>query len=191
MLFLLVLLVLICQKGIYGKVMNSLIGPYISHVDRFYNCEQDNHLLPWEWHLRGSHFNPHKPKELQLITGNVTGVNVTLDNSYWGKVILDSRSNNQWKENNFIFYYRRNACQALRSNLPNFFEQIFKKRADDKSACILKPGVYDVNSTPVDWTFPNVPIFPYGQYRFRMMFGIGANLQACLVAETKVLPKPD
>ncbi|XP_052131207.1 uncharacterized protein LOC113209239 isoform X2 [Frankliniella occidentalis] len=177
--FLLVPLILMCQ------------GPYVTYGERFYTCEPDNRLLPWTLRLRGSHFNPQKPKEAQLITGNVTAVNETFDDSCWIKVILDLRSNNQWKENNFVFSFRRNACHALRSNIPKFYEHIFKKRADDKGACILKPGVYAVNNTPIDWSFPNVPIFPYGQYRFRMTFGRGEDLFACWVAETKCLPKPD
>ncbi|XP_052126295.1 uncharacterized protein LOC127749994 [Frankliniella occidentalis] len=190
--FLLVPLVLMCQQGIHGKAIHSVAGPFVTYGERFYSCEPDNRLdLPWKWHLRGTHFNPHKPKEPQLLTGNVTGVNETIDDGCWAKVIVDIRSNNQWKANNFVCSFKRNACQALRSNIPKFFEGMFKKRADDKGACILKPRVYAVNSTPIDWTFPNIPIFPYGQYRFRLTFGRGENLYACWVAETKVVPKPE
>ncbi|XP_052126705.1 uncharacterized protein LOC113206000 isoform X2 [Frankliniella occidentalis] len=177
--FLLVLLVaLMCQEGIHSKPLNSLIGPFIAYAERFYLCEPDNHPLPWSWHLRVTHFNPYKPRELQLVTGNVTFANI--------KVVADNWSNNQWKENAFIFYFRRNACQAVRTNIPGFYESVLKK--ETKGACAVK-GVYEVNNTPVNWTFPNVPIMPYANYRLRIMLGKAENVHGCVAVDCKIVPK--
>ncbi|XP_052122250.1 uncharacterized protein LOC127749169 [Frankliniella occidentalis] len=188
--FQLVLLALVCQEGNPGKVIHSVIGPYIAYSERFYMCEPNSSLLPWTLNLRGSHFNPYKPKKLQLLTGNVTGVNVLLDKHGWTKIILDIRSNNQWKENAFVFNFnKKGACQVCKEQGPNFYKQIFK--GEDKGACIIQPGVYEANNTPVDWINPKVPLMPYGSYRFRLTFGNAENLYACWVIHAKTIPKTD
>ncbi|XP_026287608.1 uncharacterized protein LOC113212944 [Frankliniella occidentalis] len=181
------LLALMCQEGIHGKGINSLMGPYVAYGERFYMCEANNTPLPWRWNLRASHFNPHKPKELQRLTGNLTG-STSLDDSCWAKVIMDTRSNNQWKENAFMANFKNNACQTLKENIPGFYEKIFKTQM--KGACILKPGVYEVNNTSVDWTFPKFAIMPYGHYRFRATVGKAESQYLCIVVECKLIPKP-
>ncbi|XP_026289822.1 uncharacterized protein LOC113214601 isoform X2 [Frankliniella occidentalis] len=190
---LLVPLALMCQQAIHGKRYNSLVGPYVAYGELFYSCDPNNTTLPWNWHLRASHFNPYKPKELQLVTGNVTGVNVAIDDSCWAKVVVDLWSNNQWKENAFIFYFKNGACHALTDNMPGFYEQFFKTQMmqENKGRCIVKPGVYKVNNTPVDWTFPRVPIIPYGRYRFRLSAGKAENVYGCVMADARTVPKPE
>ncbi|XP_052128313.1 uncharacterized protein LOC113211474 isoform X2 [Frankliniella occidentalis] len=175
---------LLCQKSIHGKALNTVYGPYTAYTERFYNCERDN--LPDQWHLRTTHFNPLKPREVQLLTGNLT-VEEPIDDSCCGlKVILDTRSNNQWKENAFIFAYKSNVCRTIKENMPGFYNLFFKKEVN--GACV-KPGVYQVNNAPIEWIFPNVPIMPYGQYRFRLMVHKPDHLIACIVVECRLVPK--
>ncbi|XP_026287854.1 uncharacterized protein LOC113213116 isoform X2 [Frankliniella occidentalis] len=167
---LMTLALITCGKGIQGKGINSVIGPYTAFVERFYNCQPDNRPLPWTWNLRVTHFNPYKPKELQRLT--------------------DTRSNNQWKENAFVFNFIKNGCRALKDNAPGYYEQVLKKR-EVKGACCFKPGVYEVNNASVDWSFPNVPILPYGRYRVRAMFGKADDDYTCSVADARIVPKSD
>ncbi|XP_026286954.2 uncharacterized protein LOC113212465 isoform X2 [Frankliniella occidentalis] len=185
----LIALALMCQSGIYGKAINSFLGPFLSYAERFYMCEPDNRQLPWTWYLRASHYNPLKPNELQRLTGNVTIANEPLDDSCWIKIIVDTRSNNQWKENAIVCHFKKNAYRAIKENVPGFYERFFK-RGDDKEARHFKPRVYEVNNETIDWSYPNVPIVPYGQYRFRVLIGKAENQYACWVVNSRVIPKP-
>ncbi|XP_026285475.1 uncharacterized protein LOC113211339 [Frankliniella occidentalis] len=185
--FQLVLLTLMFNEGDHSKAINSLIGPYIVHAERFYMCEPNSSLLPWTLNLRGSHFNPYKPKELQLLTGNVTGVNGTLNDHGWMKIVMDIRANNQWKENAFVFNFQKSACRAAREHSPNFWKHILK--GEDRGPCILPPGVYEAHNTPVDWSFPKFPSMPYGYWRFRLKFGKAQDLYGCWVIDAKTIPK--
>ncbi|XP_052128315.1 uncharacterized protein LOC113205824 isoform X1 [Frankliniella occidentalis] len=187
---LMALAIITCGQAVHGKGINSMIGPYIAYGERFYMCEPDNRPLPWKWYLRATHFNPYKPKELQRITGNVSGATGLFDDGSWLKVIVDARSNNQWKENAYVFNFKKNGCRVIKENIPGFYEQVLKKR-EVKGVCAFKPGVYEVNNAPIDWSFPNVPILPYGQYRFRLMIGRDEHLNACWAADARAIPKSD
>ncbi|XP_026286794.1 uncharacterized protein LOC113212350 isoform X2 [Frankliniella occidentalis] len=152
-------------------------------------CEPDNHSLRWTWYLRASHYNPLKPNELQRLTGNVTIATDPLDNNCWIKIIGDTRSNNQWKENALVCHFRKNAYRVIKENIPGFYERFFKM-GDDKDARHFKPRVYEVDNGTVDWGSPNVPVIPYGQYRFRVLIGKAENTYACWVANSRVVPRP-
>ncbi|XP_026286185.1 uncharacterized protein LOC113211881 [Frankliniella occidentalis] len=151
-------------------------------------CEPDNRPLPWRWWVRATHFNPLKPKALQRLTGNVTSTSGIFGDNEWAKTIVDVRSNNQWKENAFVFKFNNKACQTLKVNIPGFYEVVLKKR-EVKGACMFKAGVYEFNDAPIDWTCPNVPIMPYGHYRVRIMIGKAETLYVCWVIEAKAIPK--
>ncbi|XP_052125623.1 uncharacterized protein LOC127749837 [Frankliniella occidentalis] len=183
--FLLVPLALMFQEGIHGKAINSLMGPYIVYVERLYMCEPN---LPSPWYVRASHFNPHKPKDLQLLTGNAT-FSSTYDDSTWVKVIIDVRSNNQWKENAFVFNFKKNGCRAFRDNIPQIYKDVFKQGEVKGPNCTLKAGVIKFNNTPANWTFPNFPIMPYGHYRYRVRFGQLEKLYACWAVDGWIIPK--
>ncbi|XP_052131795.1 uncharacterized protein LOC127751777 [Frankliniella occidentalis] len=176
---------LLYQRGIHGKAFNSIFGPYTAYTERFYNGEHDN--LSCRWYLRATHFNPLKPREVQLLTGNVT-IDEVIDDRCGIKGVLDVRSNNQWKENAFVFYYKSNACQKVKENIPGFYNLFFKK-SEIKGTCALKPGVYEVNNAPAEWSFPNVPTMPYGQYRFRVLANKFDRLISNLVVDCRVVPK--
>ncbi|XP_052123341.1 uncharacterized protein LOC113205164 isoform X2 [Frankliniella occidentalis] len=128
------------QADVLGKSFNSFAGPWIGYVDRFYLCEEPNHPLPWRWHLRGTHFNPQKPTELQLLTGNMTFEKEPLDDSTWIKVLMAVWTNNQWKENSFIFHFKDKGCTAIKENMAGFYE-IFFKKTETQGACIIKPKI--------------------------------------------------
>ncbi|XP_052131140.1 uncharacterized protein LOC127751518 [Frankliniella occidentalis] len=182
-------LVLLCQSDILCKNINSFAGPYIVYNERFYMSELKNRTFLWKWNLHATRFNPYKPREIQLLTGNVTGVNVSIDDNCWAKVILDTWKNNQWKENAFVIFVKDKACTHGKINLPGFYEQLFKKR-ETKGACIVKPGVYELKNAPVKLAFPNFPIMPYGRYRFKLTVG-RTELYTCMVSEVTIIPKMD
>ncbi|XP_052126728.1 uncharacterized protein LOC127750128 [Frankliniella occidentalis] len=182
------MLILLCQdEGIHGKAINSFAGPYICYVDRFYNCE-NNVELAWTFRLRVSHFNPQKPRELQRLTGNITGVNTTVDDSLGVKIIVDLWAQNQWKQNAFIYPFPDKGCTLIRVLVPHFYSQILKQK-ETKGKCILKPGIYEANNTPVEWVFPKVPIFPYGRYRTAVIFSKAEKQVGCFTAEAVMIPK--
>ncbi|XP_052122366.1 uncharacterized protein LOC113213664 [Frankliniella occidentalis] len=152
-------------------------------------CELQNRTPAWKWNIHTTRFNPYKPREILLLSGNVTGVNGSLDDNCWGKIILDVWRNNQWKENAFVFFRKDKACTHIKTNVPTLYEPLFKKR-ETKGQCILKPGVYELNNAPVKWVFPNIPIMPYGRYRFRMTGG-RTESYTCMACELTVIPKSD
>ncbi|XP_052122438.1 uncharacterized protein LOC113213503 [Frankliniella occidentalis] len=181
------LLALLCRMSTHGRTLNSFAGPYIAFAERFYNCET-NLSLPWQWAFHPSRFNPYKPRELQLLTGNLTARNVDMDDSWWLKVILDVWANNQWKENAFVLFFKNRACSSLRANTPSFYEHVFKREIKDR--CIIKRGVYEVRNAPIEWVFPNIPIMPYGRYKHRSTSG-KADKYLCLSGEFHAIPKVD
>ncbi|XP_052125380.1 uncharacterized protein LOC113214178 isoform X2 [Frankliniella occidentalis] len=170
----LVALALMCSTAIHGRYINSVMGPYTAYGERFYMCEPDNRPLPWRWFVRTTHFNPLRPNELQRMTGNVTSTSGIIDNSNWATTIIDIRSNNQWKENAFVFKFKNQACQIAKVHAPAFYKLVFKKR-EVNGACIFHP----------------VPIMPYGHYRARVMVGKAENLYSCFVGEARAIPKLD
>ncbi|XP_026289006.2 uncharacterized protein LOC113213990 [Frankliniella occidentalis] len=183
-----VALALISPLGIHGKVLNNFMGPFIAYTERFSLCESNNQPLPWRWHLRGTHFNPAKPRESQLLTGNITGEKYPLDNKSWAKVVIDVRSNNQWKENGFIFSFKDKACQNFKDHIPTVYELFFKKN-ETKGECKIEPGVYEVENGPIRWVFPKFPIGFYGHFRFKLMFGMDEIQYACMSVDCKTIPK--
>ncbi|XP_026284263.2 uncharacterized protein LOC113210464 [Frankliniella occidentalis] len=184
----LVALALIGPTGVPGKAINGVLGPFIAYTERFYLCEPNDRPLPWRWQFRTTHFNPAKPRDVQLLTGNITGVNVTFDNKQWVRVIIDVWSNNQWKENAFIFYFKNKGCMSLRENIPSLYQHIFKKR-ETNNVCRHQPGVYEVNNAPIEWVFPHFPVAFYGRYRFKLMVGLADVLHACLAVDCDAIPK--
>ncbi|XP_026277358.2 uncharacterized protein LOC113205816 [Frankliniella occidentalis] len=152
-------------------------------------CEPDDRPLPWRWFLRATHFNPYKPKELQRLTGNITVTNGTFDDNCSGEVTAAARSNNQWKENAFVARFRNKGCQAVKENIPGFYNLFKDKEVKGTGMCKFPTGLYEVNNAPVNWSFPNFPILPYGQYRFRLKALKAETLMACLLVDAKVVPR--
>ncbi|XP_052126783.1 uncharacterized protein LOC127750141 [Frankliniella occidentalis] len=115
------------------------------------------------------------------------GVHGKVINSVIMKIIADIWSNNQWKENAYVFKFSQ-PCRNFKENVPGFYEQLLRKR-EVKGACLFRPGVYEINDAPMNWTFPNIPIMPYRQYRVRIMVGKAENLHACWVVECRTIPR--
>ncbi|XP_052122110.1 uncharacterized protein LOC127749150 [Frankliniella occidentalis] len=185
------LLTFLCHNKIqHGNALNSFAGPYIIVIEErgAYRCDPPNVQLPWGWNVRPSHFNPNRPREKQLLTGNIAGENVSIDDSSWATIVLDSSSNNQWKENALVLPFKAKACTAFKMNMPTLYN-LFYKKTETKGVCRLKPGVYTVKNNPIDWVFPNLPILPYGRFRLRATVGKAENLHACFSADLKIIPK--
>ncbi|XP_052129807.1 uncharacterized protein LOC127750993 [Frankliniella occidentalis] len=182
------LLALLCQKGTHSKAINSFAGPYTLYTERFYMCELNRSFPAWGWHFRTTRFNPYKPREIQLLTGNLT-VSQPMDDSSWGKIVMDVWAHDQWKENSFVFEFKNKGCTNLKQNIPSFYEHAFKKR-ETKASCIIRPGVYELNDAPVKWEYPNLPIMPYGRYRLKMKAG-NTDPYCCFMVDVRVIPKVD
>ncbi|XP_052128220.1 uncharacterized protein LOC127748621 isoform X2 [Frankliniella occidentalis] len=121
------------------RIHKTCQGPWTANVERFSMCEEPNRPLYWRWFFRTSHYNPQKPTELQLLTGNKTGRDVPYDDSLWMKISFAVWSNNQWKENSFVMYFQDKACSNIRDNLfPDFYRKVYKK-TDTTGVCTISP----------------------------------------------------
>ncbi|XP_034239136.1 uncharacterized protein LOC117644059 [Thrips palmi] len=170
-----------------GKAINSYAGKYIVYTDTFYMCDAEN---TWNWNLKTTHWNPAKPNELQRITGWLNGTLTTVTDANWVNILMDVRSNNQWKQNAFVFKFPNGACTTIKKQIPEFWNVIFKLPRSDKTPCSIPPQLYEVNDEPIAWLFPSVPIMPYGMYRFRLTSGLpGKPPVACFVVECHTVPK--
>ncbi|XP_052126203.1 uncharacterized protein LOC113215181 isoform X2 [Frankliniella occidentalis] len=181
-LYMLVTVTLVNHEGTDAKAIKSFAGPWIVYADRFSVCENEG---DWKWNLRVTHFNPQKPNDLQLISGNLT-VSRSVNDSSWARANLAVRNNNQWKQNAFIFEFKDKACSLVTVHIPGFYRTFFGKVRDP---CVLRAGLYEVDREPIDWTFPKVPIMPYGHYLFKLRFGYEKDTVACVLAECHVVPK--
>ncbi|XP_034236947.1 uncharacterized protein LOC117642645 [Thrips palmi] len=169
-----------------GDQYTSFAGPFLAYVHRLYPCQTNGSTT---LHIRASHFNPAKPWMKQTLTGN-TSMTFTITDVYWGRARMDVRSNNQWKENAFVFKLPGGACSILRGNIPSLFRILYNGvAADPKSPCRIPKGTYEFEDEPVDWVFPNAPIMPYGFYRFLGSFGLGSTIETCITAECQIIPK--
>ncbi|XP_034238092.1 uncharacterized protein LOC117643358 [Thrips palmi] len=145
--------------------------------------------------IRASHFNPARPYDLQTISGNLTFKEDMRDN-YWSRVDLAVRSNNQWKENAFVFNFPKLGCTAIREHAPDFFRVVAKYSGaptDKAIPCVIPAGVYVVKNESVSWTFPNFPVIPYGRYRFRVTSRSSSTSRTpvlCLEVDCEAIPKP-
>ncbi|XP_052129708.1 uncharacterized protein LOC113215648 [Frankliniella occidentalis] len=106
------------------------------------------------------------------------------------RVVVDTRSNNQWKENAFIFNFPGGSCSAA-SQHTKCFETLTGKLLRKEKPCGLNPGVNILSDTPMDWSFPYFPIMPYGTWRFRLSYGQTGQKRAsgCHIAEAVTIPK--
>ncbi|KAK3908601.1 Eukaryotic translation initiation factor 3 subunit E [Frankliniella fusca] len=111
-------------QGEGSKAINSFAGPYTAYADRIYMCDPDRQYR-MKWVLRTTHFNPRKPAELQLMSGNMT-LTVPITDSLAGNATVDRWANNQWKENAFKAVFPNGACQHTRRNIPGFFKLLFR-----------------------------------------------------------------
>ncbi|XP_052124715.1 uncharacterized protein LOC127749667 [Frankliniella occidentalis] len=187
----LVVVALTSQLRVNGGVINSFAGPYIVYVERFYHCGPPYDKLPWKWNFHITRFNPKTPKEIQRLNGNITAGNGTYDNAGWAKLNLDIMSNNQWKENNFIFEFKKRGCQNMKDHVPFVYEAFFNKGKESKNAeCKIEPGFYDIKNAAMTWVFPKFPVMPYGHYRARFIAGNKIPF-GCWVAESRVIPRYD
>ncbi|XP_026281095.1 uncharacterized protein LOC113208356 [Frankliniella occidentalis] len=185
----LVVLALMSHSGILGKAINSIMGPYIFYLERMYACEPQKQALPWRWYFRTTRFNPYKPREPQLLTGNMTG-DAAVDDSCSGKIKAAVWSNNQWKENAFVFAFKNRVCTSLKENVPSVWDLFFKSREEKGDVgCTIKTGFYEYDNVPLRLVFPKVPVLTYGRYRVTVTASKAGDLYHCMEAEGRVTPK--
>ncbi|XP_034238324.1 uncharacterized protein LOC117643504 [Thrips palmi] len=182
---------LLALGNVRSKNINNFAGPYIAFGHKFDPCPSDGTI---EVLIRASHFNPARPYDLQTISGNLSSKEDMKDN-YWSRVEMAVRSNNQWKDNAFIFNFPRLGCTAIREQVPDLFRIIAKHSGapTDKAApCVIPAGVYVLKNESVSWTFPNFPVIPYGRYRFRVTSRsiTSRTTLLCLEVDCEAIPKP-
>ncbi|XP_034231875.1 uncharacterized protein LOC117639920 isoform X2 [Thrips palmi] len=179
---------------VQSKAIKTFAGPYIAFGHTFDVCPSENlHVL----NIRASHFNPFRPFELQVLVGNATFREDMMDN-FWSQVHMAVRSNNQWKENAFVFNFPNVGCSAIRDHVPDLYRMLAKQSGasmDKTVPCRLPAGVWPFKNEPVNWSFPNFPIMPYGRYKFRVSARSNSNkdlrsLSACLEVDCEVIPRP-
>ncbi|XP_034240745.1 uncharacterized protein LOC117644986 [Thrips palmi] len=119
-----------------------------------------------------------------------------IEDDFWLYVDLALRNNNEWKENAFMIKFPNVGCTALRDQAPSVFGIIAKSTGaptDKKERCFIPKGQYDVNG-PVNWTFPNFPIMPYGRYRLHLRT-LGDPykdpiVRYCAILDCEIIPRP-
>ncbi|KAK3926236.1 GTPase Obg [Frankliniella fusca] len=109
--------------------------------------------------------------------------------SLQGRLVLDSRSNNQWKENAFVFNFPNGACTGLFQNA-GFIKQMLGHQYREKPCAVL-PGAITRTDYPLKVAYPNIPVLPYGEFRGRAMANyIGIrDPAACFAVDFVVNPK--
>ncbi|XP_034232282.1 uncharacterized protein LOC117640127 isoform X2 [Thrips palmi] len=141
------------------------------------------------------HFNPVRPFDNQILSGNMTFRVDVMDN-HWTFVDFAVRSNNQWKENAFIMNFPKTGCSSLRENVPDFFRIIAKysgASTDKAVPCRVPAGRYIFSNEPVNWTFPHFPVMPYGHYRIRARArpsSTSTRINFCMILDVEAIPKP-
>ncbi|XP_034252467.1 uncharacterized protein LOC117651944 isoform X2 [Thrips palmi] len=179
---------------VHSKSINNFAGPYIVFGHRYDACQSEGTFL-----LQGriSHFNPKRPYDLQSFFGNIT-LKEDFKDDYWASATMAVRSNNQWKENAFVFNFPRKGCSAVREQMPDLYRLIAEVSgaavADKAAPCVIPKGNFVIaEPRPVNATFPNIPVLKYGRYRYRATLRrtrTSPSLLACLELDCEVIPKP-
>ncbi|XP_034232191.1 uncharacterized protein LOC117640074 isoform X1 [Thrips palmi] len=182
------LLPLLAFHFVLSKRINSFAGPYIAFAHSWESCPSDKTL---ELLFRPSHFSRSRPYDLQTISGNISFKGEITDN-----ILTDADlaiwSNNQWKENAFIFRIPRSGCSVVRDDIPDFFRILTKYNGARRDPCVVPAAHSVLKNEPVNWTFPHFPIMPYGRYRFQFRARKTREGPAilCVSVDCEVIPKP-
>ncbi|XP_034231402.1 uncharacterized protein LOC117639642 [Thrips palmi] len=168
----------------------SARGPYIAYGVQPICCPSENE----QFSLRLSHFNPQRPYDPQMISGYLT-FKEDFGDGYMTSVAIDKRSNNQWKENFFLMKFSNMGCSAMRNQIPDLYRIFVETTGAPKSKkvpCVIRAGHYIWKNESVNWNFPNVPIVPYGHYRFRLRCAANdtGKVHMCVEVDGHAIPKP-
>ncbi|XP_034241661.1 uncharacterized protein LOC117645510 [Thrips palmi] len=170
-------------------------GPFIAYARSFERCDSQEQYT-YTLDLRPSHFNPARPFETQTVSGNMS-MKKELDDNLWVRVSMALRSNNEWKENAFIFKFPGNACSSIREHLPAIFRLLSKATnttpaKDRRQPCVFPRGSHTIENEPMKWEFPKFKIMPYGRYKFRVQMGaVGSQENLfCNWVDCEVIPRP-
>ncbi|XP_034232281.1 uncharacterized protein LOC117640127 isoform X1 [Thrips palmi] len=186
------LLPLLTLDCVSGRNIHWYAGPYLGFVHQFEVCPSVERVVLI---FRISHFNPVRPFDNQILSGNMTFRVDVMDN-HWTFVDFAVRSNNQWKENAFIMNFPKTGCSSLRENVPDFFRIIAKysgASTDKAVPCRVPAGRYIFSNEPVNWTFPHFPVMPYGHYRIRARArpsSTSTRINFCMILDVEAIPKP-
>ncbi|XP_034239385.1 uncharacterized protein LOC117644225 [Thrips palmi] len=168
-------LVLSVLQQVQSKYINSFAGPFIVVAHTIEPCPSDGSVVLM---LRPSHFYPARPFDRQTLTGQMWSKHNLTDNLL-AHVDMAVRSNNQWKDNAFVFKFPNSGCSVLRDHLPDMWRIM---------------GHVVVKNESVSWTFPHFPVMPYGRYKFRVvtrfMNKAAAIPLSCLTVDCEIIPKP-
>ncbi|XP_052123387.1 uncharacterized protein LOC113205224 isoform X2 [Frankliniella occidentalis] len=136
-------------------------------------------------------FNIREPYALQIVNGKLS-FNRTFDDTYWTRTRIDSRSTDghRWMKNAFLFNFPSKGCSVFREQAPDWYRVLLGDVITSGKECTVPPGVYPIEKQSVNWTFPNVPIMPYGFMRFHSTFGRARETDFCFQAEFHSIPRP-
>ncbi|XP_034240132.1 uncharacterized protein LOC117644630 [Thrips palmi] len=178
-----------------SKAIHTFAGPFIAFAHTIDPCPSDGIA---EVFIRPSHFNPIRPFEKQTLQGYMrSSYNVSDD--LLAHVDMAIRSNNQWKDNAFVFNFPNSGCTALREHLPDMYRIVAKYTGaplDKKKPCIIPGGYFDFKNETISWTFPHFPVMPYGRYKFRISARHMSVVKTttvphfCVYADCEIIPKP-
>ncbi|XP_034244964.1 uncharacterized protein LOC117647350 [Thrips palmi] len=189
------------RQGSYSasaaKWINSFAGPFIPVMGPFTDCLDNKSEDLVKLNVKVSQHRNRQidsQTQLQKITGNVT-VAMPLTNKGWMYLKAASRSNNQWKDNAHILKFTNGMCRATAENMPGFVRSIYKLDPEKllKSPCVIPPGVYLADETPVNFTVPRLPIFQYGTWRTEIGYNLGTEAKPrnimCFMTDIYTVPK--
>ncbi|XP_034240057.1 uncharacterized protein LOC117644589 [Thrips palmi] len=173
------------------KNINTFAGPYIVNLRMLEACPSDGTL---EINVRPTHFNPSRPFDLQLLTGNVS-VKEDIEDRFYANINVAVWANNQWKENFFIMTFPQCGCTAAREQAPDVFRIIADHSGaemDKKKPCRIPPGFYVLKNEPVNLNFPYFKVMPYGRYmaRIKTRYRNSNVTRFCLTFDFEMVQKP-
>ncbi|XP_034244199.1 uncharacterized protein LOC117646926 isoform X2 [Thrips palmi] len=131
---------------------------------------------------------------LQRVTGNIT-LDVPLTNK--GVLYMKARSGSKdkWTDNMYTLKLTGGVCKAYMDHMPDLMRKIFKLEPEEhrNPSCVIPKGVYIAEDTPVNWSLPKLPIFPYGTWRTEVGIDIGTDVKPrnimCFVVDVMTIPK--
>ncbi|XP_052122304.1 uncharacterized protein LOC113214058 isoform X2 [Frankliniella occidentalis] len=167
-----------------AKQIHNFAGPWDAWLERadMCNANADDERIQ----VKFSHYNPNKKFVPQTWSG-FANLSREMDDSWWVKAPLAIRSNNQWKENAFVFYFPTKGCSNGRDIAPACLKPFFTKAG---TPCLIKQQVIQFRNTTMKLEFPKVPHLVYGHYRLELSAGPkNEKSEYCVNAIVHIIPK--
>ncbi|XP_026289098.1 uncharacterized protein LOC113214058 isoform X1 [Frankliniella occidentalis] len=167
-----------------AKQIHNFAGPWDAWLERadMCNANADDERIQ----VKFSHYNPNKKFVPQTWSG-FANLSREMDDSWWVKAPLAIRSNNQWKENAFVFYFPTKGCSNGRDIAPACLKPFFTKAG---TPCLIKQQVIQFQNTTMPMEFPKLPRLVYGYYRLELSAGPkNKKSEYCVNAMVHIIPK--